>query len=548
MTNVECRMGAARSQFAHAVVIRHSTFVIRHSSFVPSSLVIRHFLSIFLSTRARICIVPPGTRHMIRNTALFCLTIALAFSGCKKKPAVAAPPSAPVVESGTAGPADGSKPAPPSAPEFTPSATPPAPGTAAAVAKGPAKGGLPAIDTSASAMALCYHNLDDKPGIKALTISIEQFEKEMQGLKDAGFSVIPLQDFLAWRRGEKNIPHKSCIITIDDGWVSGYTNAWPILKKFNYPFTLFIYVNYVGTGGKSLSWEQLAEMRDAGVDIQCHTYSHANLKNPTLRGSLDARNMGLVQKDIATLGMDGWMKKEIIDSKNVIEQRLGVKVNAIAYPFGVYNEKARALVKEGGYEAAFTVYGQRLTRSSPHDLLGRYAIEAPHAAPAAQSKDPKKKKAAPVGDVFQTALQMIGGGVSAPVDEASTIGQLASASMVTQPLDKETITNPQPLIQANLATMGDIDPGSLKVLLSGYGPVPVQFNPETKLMKAQVPQKLQAKTYRVIVSAKVKGVPVETGWSFNVALTAGSLMAGTPPPSAPAPVTTSAATPKPKKK
>ncbi len=397
---------------------------------------------------------------MIRITALVCLTTALAFSGCKKKPAIAAPPSAPVVESGTAAPADASKPAPPSAPEFATASVPPAPGTAA-------KPAGPAIDTSASAMALCYHNIEDKSAMKALTISVEQFEKEMQGLKDAGFTVIPLQDFLAWRRGEKNIPHKSCIVTIDDGWVSGYTNAWPILKKFNYPFTLFIYVNYIGTGGKSLSWEQLSEMRDAGVDIQCHTYSHANLKNPTLRGSLDARNMGLVQKDIATLGMDGWMKKEIIDSKNVIEQRLGVKVNAIAYPFGVYNEKARALVKEGGYEAAFTVYGQRLTRSSPYDLLGRYAIEATKPA-GAPSKDPKKKNHAP-SDVFQTALQMIGGGVSAPVDEASTIGQLAAASMITQPMDKETITNPQPLIKANLATMGEIDPGSLKVRLSGFG-------------------------------------------------------------------------------
>jgi peptidoglycan/xylan/chitin deacetylase (PgdA/CDA1 family) len=441
--------------------------------------------------------------------------------------------------------------APPSAPEFTAPTTPATPANPSAPAtasKGPAK---PAIDTSASAMALCYHNIEDKSSMKALTISVEQFEREMQGIKDAGFTVIPMQDFIAWRRNEKNIPHKSCLITIDDGWISSYTNAWPILKRFNYPFTLFIYVNYVGTGGKSMSWEQLGEMRDAGVDIQCHTYSHANLKNPTLAHSLDARNMALVKADIASLGMDGWMRKEIIESKKVIEQRLGIKVNALAYPFGVYNEKARQLVKEGGYEAAFTVYGQRLTHSSPFDLLGRYAIEAtkPEGA-TTQSKDSKKKKSAAPTDVFQTALAMIGGGVSAPVDTPSSMGQLASASMVTQPLDKETITNPQPLIKANLATMGAIDPGSLKVRLSGVGPLMAQFNPDTKLMTAQVPQKLPAGPYRVIVSAKVNGAPVETGWGFNVALTAGSLMAATPTPAtAPAPVAAAATpTPKPKKK
>src|SRR5207249_168357 len=127
-----------------------------------------------------------------------------------------------------------------------------------------------AINKSASAIVLCYHNIEDKSSLKALTISVAEFEKEMQALKDAGFTIIGMQDFLAWRRGEKDIPAKSAIITIDDGWVSAYENAWPILKKFNYPFTLFIYVNYVGTGGKSMSWDQLAEMRDAGVDIECH--------------------------------------------------------------------------------------------------------------------------------------------------------------------------------------------------------------------------------------------------------------------------------------
>ena len=136
------------------------------------------------------------------------------------------------------------------------------------------------VDPHASVMVLCYHNIEDKSGMKALTITVAEFERQLEAVKENGFTVIGMQDFLAWRRGEKSIPQKSCVITIDDGWVSGYTNAWPVLKKFGYPFTLFIYIHYVGTGGKSLSWEQLAEMRDAGVDIQSHTYSHSNLRAP----------------------------------------------------------------------------------------------------------------------------------------------------------------------------------------------------------------------------------------------------------------------------
>ena len=67
----------------------------------------------------------------------------------------------------------------------------------------------------------------------------------MQALKDNGIAVIPMKDFLAWRQGEKNIPPRSCIITIDDGYVSGYSVAWPILKRNGYPCTMFIYTNYV---------------------------------------------------------------------------------------------------------------------------------------------------------------------------------------------------------------------------------------------------------------------------------------------------------------
>ena len=154
-----------------------------------------------------------------------------------------------------------------------------------------------------------------------------------------------------------------------------YDTAWPILKKYNYPFTLFIYINYVGAGGKSMSWDQLAEMRDAGVDIESHTYSHSDLKRPgLLRGQDDSR--GSSERTSRRSACDGWLRKEIIGSKQVLEKQLGIKVNAFAYPFGIYNARARELVKEAGYEAAFTVYGQRLGFTQPaFDLLGRYAVE-----------------------------------------------------------------------------------------------------------------------------------------------------------------------------
>lgn len=433
---------------------------------------------------------------MNRKLLLCCLLAALSFSGCKKLHALfhKAPADKPAAETAAAA-------ATPAAAAPTPVATP-APvvqsGAGAEAAPSAPPKPVGGANKNASVIALCYHNIEDGKS-NALTISTQEFEKEMQALKDNGFSVIPMQDFLAWRRGEKAIPQKCAIITIDDGWVSAYENAWPILKKFNYPFTLFIYINYVNSGGKSMSWDQLGEMRDAGVDIESHTYSHSDLKRP---GALvDKHTADLVRKDIATLGQDGWMRKEVIGSKEALEKQLGIKVTVFAYPFGIYNEKALAMVKEAGYEAAFTVYGQLLRPSSPYDRLGRYAIDA------------KKPQI-----FWQDAIKMIGGGLTASTDTAGaapSYQQLAATSMVTQPQDGETIGTATPVIKANLATMGNLDPASVKMRVSGYGIVNAKYDPASKTISYQVAPKLSGTSYTVIISAVADGKKVETQWSFN---------------------------------
>ena len=364
-------------------------------------------------------------------------------------------------------------------------------------------------------MVLCYHRLEEHPHPKdELAITPQEFEKEMQQVKDAGFSVIPMQDFLAWRRGDKDIPPKSCVITIDDGYVSGYDTAWPILKKFGYPFTMFVYINYINSGGKSVSWDQLAEMRDAGVDIESHTYYHDNLRSPP--SLVDPTTLKLIRADIQSLGMDGYMHKEIVESKDILEKQLGIKVNCLAYPYGNYSPKVRELVKEAGYEAAFTVYGQRISHSSPpSDILGRYAVT---------QTNPK---------VFQDALTMQGGGAGGPLPTGPSVAQLAASSMITQPAENETISNPKPLIKANLATMGDVDPKSVEMRVSDLGLVPAQYDAKTKTVSFQVIQPLKEKNYSVILTANVAGKRAETRWDF---VFDPSAKANAPAPVAPKPV------------
>ncbi|HWB59713.1 MAG TPA: polysaccharide deacetylase family protein [Chthoniobacteraceae bacterium] len=437
---------------------------------------------------------------MSRKLILLCAFAALSFTGCHKLHSLFGKKATPTPE-----PVQAAN--PPATPPPAPVATPP-----------PASGHV--SNRNAAVIALCYHNVgDERTG--ALNLTIEEFEKEMQELKDNGFSVISMDDFLAWRHGTKTIPAKSALITVDDGWVTAYTNVWPILKKFNYPFTLFIYIDYVNTGGKSMTWDQIEEMRDAGVDIEPHTYSHSDLKIP---GHLvDKTTAARVAKDVAALGQDGWLRKEVIGSKEFLENKLGIKARVFAYPYGRYNEKVLELVKEAGYEAAFTTYGQRLAINSPYDRLGRYAID---------SKSPQD---------WKDALKMVGGGAPTGPDSGPDEAQLAGASMITEPASAETIGNPLPMIKANLATMeltdqgaqGELDPATVKMRISGMGPVPAKYDAATKTISYQVTEKLKDTSYSVIISAKTKGgQTLETKWSFNYDAT-GKHVGPPPAPSLP---------------
>ena len=408
------------------------------------------------------------TSFMKFRLALTCLAAAtLAFTGCDKIKTTLhlKPKPTPVVATPTPTP----KPTPAPTPKIT-------------------------ANRNAGVIVLCYHRFEES-GNSSMILKPADFEQQMQAIKDNGFTVISMQDFLAWRRDEKEIPAKSALITIDDGYVSAYETGWPILKKFGYPFTMFVYINYIGTGGKSISWDQLAEMRDAGVEIGCHSYSHQNLRG---KGALFSRQAA---DEVKRIGYDAWARKEMIESKKLIERQLGIKVSTFAYPGGFYNDSVRSVVKEAGYEAAFITYGMRNGFASPgFDVIGRYGVEA---------NKPK---------TFQDAMAMVGGGVGPGMyaDAPAETHANSASALEAEPADGATVSDAKPLIKAVLTSMGAIDAGSVEMRISGFGPVPAKFDAATQTVSFQpTSQSLRDKEYTVIVSAKVGGKKTEARWSFK---------------------------------
>ena len=368
---------------------------------------------------------------------------------------------------------------------------------AAPVAAASPKKTKPVVDQTAQVIIFCYHRLVDKVRYPGTEITPAAFEAQMKELKDRGITVIPMQDLLAWKRGEKNIPPRCAVVTFDDGWKSQYEVAWPIMKKFEYPFTMFIYTEGVRGGslggGEAITWEQLADMRDNGVDIEAHTATHQDLREGH---TIMVANPGGKRSRTKLTGpqYEQWVRNEVVGCKELLEQRLGIKVNCFAVPFGNYNEHVKELARNAGYEAMFTVYGQPITFTSALDSLGRYAIEA---------NKPK---------VFEDAVKMIGASSAG----GPAVAEVGAKDLATQPADGETVRTALPLIKANLSAIGQIEPGSVQMRVSGIGIVPASYDPKTGIVSYQVTQKLREKSCSVFVTAKSAGKKVEAHWTFGI--------------------------------
>ena len=406
--------------------------------------------------------------------AILPLLLALNFSMCKKQQAVTDKPQ----PAGSAAPGT-------------------AAATAAPVVAATPKIKKPVVDQTAQTIIFCYHLLVDKVRYPGTEITPAAFEAQMKELKDKGITVISMQDLLAWKRGEKNIPPRCAVITFDDGYKSQYEVAWPILKKYGYPFTMFIYTEGVRGGslggGGAITWEQLADMRDNGVDIEAHSATHQDLREGHTI-TLASPGGKKTRTKLTGPQYEEWMQNEVVGSKQLLEQRLGIKVNCFAVPFGNYNEHVKEIARNSGYEAMFTVYGQPITFTSPMDAIGRYAIEA---------NKPK---------VFADAVSMIG----ASSGGGTAVAEVGAKDLTTQPADGETVRSALPLIKANLSSVGQIEPSSIQMRVSGLGLVPANFDPKTGTVSYQVSQKLRDKTCTVIVSAKSEGKKVETHWTFGI--------------------------------
>ena len=181
---------------------------------------------------------------------------------------------------------------------------------------------------------IMYHAVfPDAPSENRLAVSTKSFQRQMSFLKKHKYNVIPLEELVELIRVKAKIPPKTIAITFDDGYRNFYQYAFPVLKEYSLPATMFIIINEVGRPQNDrLSWNEIMAMQDSGIiTFGSHTLGPGPLIN---------------------IKPEQELRRQIFDSKKVLEAKLGRAVNLFSYPEGRFTCHIRQLVIDSGYKAA----------------------------------------------------------------------------------------------------------------------------------------------------------------------------------------------------
>lgn len=187
---------------------------------------------------------------------------------------------------------------------------------------------------------LTYHRFAESCKSK-LCAPADVFDQQMKYLKDNGYKTVTPAELAAFLDYRSSLPKKSVWITMDDGYRSVYEFAYPILKKYGFTATLFVYTDFVGVSKTAITWKQLEELKAEGFTVGSHTVSHADL---TKR-----------KDDESDREMSQRIRRELKESKAIIDKRLNQDTDILSYPFGNFDSRVTKLSADAGYKIAVSV-------------------------------------------------------------------------------------------------------------------------------------------------------------------------------------------------
>lgn len=232
---------------------------------------------------------------------------------------------------------------------------------------------------------LMYHRVasDGPAALAPYRVSPEMFERQLAWLQRHGYHGLTADAFYrSWfAQGIRKFPGKPIVLTFDDAYVDFYENAWPLLRRYGFPATVFAATGFIGgradwdggygTPARIMSWAQIVELHGQGIQFGSHGWRHKRLPELTRPEALD----------------------DCLQSKTSLEDRLGTEVAGYCYPYAFADDTAKRVVGEAGYSFAVGGRaGRRPDRDDPFyiprievfgsDTMDAFIAKLPVPAPA----------------------------------------------------------------------------------------------------------------------------------------------------------------------
>lgn len=214
---------------------------------------------------------------------------------------------------------------------------------------------------SVSVPILMYHSISDQatPAFRPWVIPPDIFDAQMRHIQQSGYTALTASQFAdVIRAGGDGLPARPIVLTFDDAFADFYETVMPTLARYDLVATLYVPTSYVGETSRWLqpegeenrplmSWQQLGEAHQAGIEIGSHTLTHPQLD----------------------LLSEAALQQELQESKNALEDQLSISVTSFAYPFGYYRQGTRQAVIAAGYSNACAVrYALSSLKDDPYTL------------------------------------------------------------------------------------------------------------------------------------------------------------------------------------
>jgi peptidoglycan/xylan/chitin deacetylase (PgdA/CDA1 family) len=236
---------------------------------------------------------------------------------------------------------------------------------------------------SESVPILMYHSVaqDAPAATRRLSVTPGPFEEQIAYLANNGYTGLTFSDLADAFRTGATLPQRPVVLTFDDGYADFASDAWPILRRYSFPATVFVTTGWIADAGADaagtpldymLSWAQVSELSAAGIEMAAHSHSHPELDQLS----------------------DAALREELGRSQALLEDATGAPVRALAYPYGYSSTRVRLAARSVGYRFAASVRNLRATPSQDLFTLPRLTIR--------RSTDPATFAAIVAGaDVFR---------------------------------------------------------------------------------------------------------------------------------------------------